>query len=546
MRKLLLVILSGCTLSYSGILKAQVSFSAPTIYPFLPNALFSKIKAADFNMDGFKDIIGIGLQASGVAILLNKGDGSFEAGFSQSLLQSSNSITTGDFNKDGYPDFAVIEGIQSGYGQVDIYLNDASNPGQFTPGATFQTAQSPTALESIDFNNDGNLDLIVTSATDGLSLFQNDGNGGFGVAGSQNAGQTPWDLAVGDLNGDGFQDIVIGSQYAQNGDVNDIKIYLNNQNGTFTLSNSYAAGASLFSVIIKDINNDNKPDIVSSSYNDNAFFPLINNGTGTFTVFGPITAPQGTTALTGNDFNGDGLVDLIIGAMGGSAPGIFINNTSAPGTFSAAGTIPPIYTVTMISEDFNNDNKADLAALDMSNGALSVYLNTTAFPLPVDLKSFTGELNKGKVTLQWVSGVESNFEGYEIEKSLDGATFVKIGSAKAEGSDKHYHFSTSQKEQTAYYRLKLIDKNGKHDYSDIVSINDPSAINRITLTPNPAKNFIHIRIKQAAVFQIYDGSGKLIQTEKLNSGDNKIDVRGLSSGIYFGVTGNTKLKFIKD
>src|SRR5690606_5727120 len=137
---------------------------------------------------------------------------------------------------------------------------------------------------------------------------------------------------------------------------------------------------------------DNKPDIVSSSYNDNAFFPLINNGAGTFTVFGPITAPQGTTALTGNDFNGDGLVDFIIGAMGGGAPGIFLNNASAPCTFSAAGTIPPIYTVTMISEDFNNDNKADLAALDMSTGALSVYLNTTAFPLPVDLKSFTGEL----------------------------------------------------------------------------------------------------------------------------------------------------------
>ena len=546
MKRLLLIILSGCTLAFCGSLKAQISFSDPVSYSFLPNATFSKIRSADFNMDGYKDIIGIGMQATGVSILLNKGDGTFQSGFSQSLTQSGYAITIGDFNKDGYQDFAVIEGIQSGYGQVDIFLNNPSNPGQFTQGATFQTAQNPTDLESIDFNNDGNLDLIITSASDGLSFFQNDGNGGFGVAGSQNAGQTPWCAAVGDLNGDGFNDIVIGSQYAQNGDVNDIKIYLNNQNGTFTLSNSYAAGTTVFSVVIKDINNDNKPDIVSTSFNDNAIFSLINNGNGNFAVFGPLAAPSGTTALAGNDFNGDGLTDLIVSGLSANALDIFLNNVSAPGTFSAAGTIPAVYTVAMLSEDFNNDNKPDLAALDMSTGTLSVFLNTTTFSLPVDLKTFTGQINNGNADLKWTSGVESEFEGYEIEKSLDGAAFIRIGSVKAEGSGKSYHFSAVQNERIAYYRLKLINKNGNPDYSDVVTIQDPLAKNGITLTPNPANNFIHIQTTTNETLHIYDGSGKLVLTESLSAGDNKIDVHSLSSGIYFGVIGHSKLKFIKN
>lgn len=48
-------------------------------------------------------------------------------------------------------------------------------------------------------------DIGATSSTNGLSFFQNDGNGGFGVAGSLNAGQAPWCAAVGDLNRDGFK-----------------------------------------------------------------------------------------------------------------------------------------------------------------------------------------------------------------------------------------------------------------------------------------------------------------------------------------------------
>ena len=83
-------------------------------------------------------------------------------------------------------------------------------------------------------------------------------------------------------------------------------------------------------------------------------------------------------------------------------------------------------------------------------------------PLPVQLISFNGTLKDCKSSLIWQSGVEDLFSGYEIQHSQDGTDFNSIGFVAAKGSNSAYTFShSSVSEGTNYYRLKLIDDDGR-------------------------------------------------------------------------------------
>jgi|GEM_PF-997970 len=166
--------------------------------------------------------------------------------------------------------------------------------------------------------------------------------------------------------------------------------------------------------------------------------------------------------------------------------------------------------------------------------------------LPVELDSFAGQLQNQLLHIGWKSAIESNLDHYEIEKSIDAATFTYLARQQARGSNNRYLYNGIQQESTAYYRLKSVDNGGKYSYSAVITLfAGHSHKNPVLLYPNPARNTLNIRSGSAETLNIYTVSGSRVQTLLLKPGINSIDISGLSTGLYFGVINGQRVSFIK-
>lgn len=200
-----------------------------------------------------------------------------------------------------------------------------------------------------------------------------------------------------------------------------------------------------------------------------------------------------------------------------------------------------------------NDSVAISTPTDLAGAArvvgsyvdMGAYENPEGAALPVTIVSFEGECIGGLATVEWRSGVESHFDHYELEVSSNGEVFQKVVSKSAIGSNSHYKVNTPQARASAYYRLKLMDKDGSSKYYDNVIMIRQSSQDKLVVYPNPAKNIIYLQVLKAGVLQIYDASGRLVQQATLQAGKAAVNVQALSAGKYFCVLGEKRFSFVK-
>ncbi len=167
--------------------------------------------------------------------------------------------------------------------------------------------------------------------------------------------------------------------------------------------------------------------------------------------------------------------------------------------------------------------------------------------LPVVLTPLIGNCINAVPQLQWSSLQESNSKHYEIQRSVDGLNFSKVGSVKAKGSSDlevvYNYKDVSAEAGLNYYRLKLIDNDGVFQYSNIEAIDVIIAGIKITGNyPGPFTEEINVNILSAwvspAVICLLDCSGKIIVSHqiKLFKGNNKstfYNLGYLNRGIYY-------------
>lgn len=169
--------------------------------------------------------------------------------------------------------------------------------------------------------------------------------------------------------------------------------------------------------------------------------------------------------------------------------------------------------------------------------------------LPVTLVAIKAAYNATNNTtqVQWSTAQEINSKMFIIERSTDGGrTFINIGSVNAKGtsvSPNQYQFTDLAPEKgTSLYRLKMVDLDGKYEYSTIVSvsINDKPAANYYSFYPNPASRFTYISSttneSKLATIQLLDATGRIVK-QQVNSMDRNHPVRfnttGATTGMYF-------------
>lgn len=229
--------------------------------------------AADFNGDGWQDIVVMDADGNPALYINNGGDGSFTLDANSGLSkQRGGTIAVGDFNKDGYPDLLVNGWSDSTQGD-GITINKNMGNGKFVPvtSSNFVGAEKGQAM-FVDVDGDGYLDVFVTgeSSVEGWNriayVFRNNGDETFTKVDATlpSVGKSGCDWI--DVNNDGNMDIVYAGESADNFAV----VVLNGGNGTFTANNSLlgiARGGA--AVAAFDINNTGTPDLAIMGYNDN-------------------------------------------------------------------------------------------------------------------------------------------------------------------------------------------------------------------------------------------------------------------------------------
>ncbi|MDN3656473.1 T9SS type A sorting domain-containing protein [Ferruginibacter paludis] len=170
-------------------------------------------------------------------------------------------------------------------------------------------------------------------------------------------------------------------------------------------------------------------------------------------------------------------------------------------------------------------------------------LGIGAGPLPVQLTVFKAMAQANKTALlQWQTVNEENLSGFAVERSMDGGTFSPIGFVPAKGnSNVKLNYSTIDQTPFTgvnYYRLKLIDIDGKFSYSNVATVRITGDGFSLRTSPNPAKNILFVQTSgsnEAATIIITDLNGKIIQEKKisLNGTTNiQLNISGFAAGIY--------------
>lgn len=155
------------------------------------------------------------------------------------------------------------------------------------------------------------------------------------------------------------------------------------------------------------------------------------------------------------------------------------------------------------------------------NMVISGKTNTSPIPLPLDFLSFNTQLTTGfakQVKLNWSTTNEVNTQKFIIERNT-GSNFEAIGEINSNNTTGiHYYTFTDENpaKETAYYRLKQVDKDGLYKYSVVNSVNNSSNI-ILSSYPNPiidVVNIMHPKASKDAIINIVDLNGRKIKVFK--------------------------------
>ena len=171
--------------------------------------------------------------------------------------------------------------------------------------------------------------------------------------------------------------------------------------------------------------------------------------------------------------------------------------------------------------------------------------------LPLNFISFAIENKGNSVLLKWQVTEQKVKEDFEVEKSLDGYIFYKIGGVATLANAEFYVFEDKYPDKVAYYRIKQIDTNGDFQYSKILkhTTNISDSNSKFSMYPNPAKGYLNLKIDESISFplkiNIYDQKGKKSHTFITESSKNVIlNISDLPSGLYFLQLENSSFKEI--
>jgi FG-GAP-like repeat len=307
----------------------------------------AELVAADFNSDGWLDIMVRDVNGTGLFLLQNNGNGTFQwVGSTQAPQPFMGSFTVGDFNHDGRIDLAQINcdrqngGFPFGIASCALYISVGNGSGQFTQAQSVHLKYGAAYnLQSADVNGDGNLDLLYVRTTYDGTLNQYSGVGA--VWWGRGDGTFPSatylkpaitnsldGLAIADFNNDGWLDVALlagrpcGPVSCALATADTVWMYKNNGGTSFTLTSQTKFAQHAGAMVPADINGDLNQDLIYYNPFAMGIWPVLigsggfqySLGLGNDTLGSEGTLPDNDrdTAATFRDMDGDSRVDYAV------------------------------------------------------------------------------------------------------------------------------------------------------------------------------------------------------------------------------------------
>ncbi len=275
--------------------------------------------------------------------------------------------------------------------------------------------------------------------------------------------------------------------------------------------------------------------------NDVVAYGIDTNGaaySATGVIYDPTTSRTG--ALASGTVNGIQSASITAANTASlAAVGIVFNSTTGLFTVSDRTKLPRVGTTVPVT----------VTTIDLFGGTNTQVVNIVlgVNPLPVELTDFTATAVKNvDAALVWHTASEKSNDYFDVERSLDGTAFEKIGQVKGQGNSTMptaYALTDAgigpKAQGLVYYRLKQVDADGTATYSPVRTVNFTKSAEApaISLWPNPAtaSTQLDLHLLPAGTYQVrmLDATGRVVLATVLEAGlSHALDLNTVASGTY--------------
>lgn len=446
----------------------------------------------DLDGDGHLDLVNV-RYANGIGIQYGRGDGTFDPLVVRPFASQGTKVAVGDLDADGYDD-VVTAGI-GGTPSVAVYrggsARDLAAP-TLTPVALVGSPfgmQRPQSVAVGDLDGDGHEDVVVGNGSGSYTVLVGDGTGALTPSGVSFTGSTNSSATVQavDLDGDGRLDLFASMRSG-------LTVWRSTSTGPgsfgFTAGVTRSIdgrGFEAWTYDLADLDGDGELDLVLASVWSLAANPVAGvfvvpgNGDGTFAAAATQIAAGNHSGAAVADLDGDGLADVASVNADTAALTVYVAN--GDGTYTPAPSTNPVGdTHQVLTADVDDDGAPDLQATSYRDYVSHVLTSTAVFTAPtVTEQPQDATVAAGEVATLTAAATGHPAPAVRWERSTDGGT---SWAAVADATSLTY--STPPLDPAdAGYGYRAVFTNGAGTVTSEVAVVDLAAAPVVTTAPQP-------------------------------------------------------------